>query len=92
MLVRVARWVRAEAAFVVVVLMVVAAAWFLFLFPGHWRRGTVLIGLALVSGAGLRLMLPAPRVGMLAVRGRWRDALTYLAIGVVILGVAIRLH
>ena len=37
---------------------------------GHWRRGLVVIGLALVVAAVLRLLLPERRVGFLAVRSR----------------------
>jgi hypothetical protein len=40
---------------------------------GHWRRGIVVIGLALVGGALLRLFLPLRRVGFLAVRSRYVD-------------------
>jgi hypothetical protein len=36
----------------------------------HWRRGLVVIGLALVGAALLRLLLPVRRVGFLAVRSR----------------------
>jgi hypothetical protein len=92
MLARGLRWLRAELAFVLVVAAVVAAAGYLVLFPGHWRRGTGVISLALLAAGVLRFVLPPPHVGMLAVRGRWRDTLCYLGIGGVILAVAIRLH
>jgi hypothetical protein len=46
----------------------------------------------LVLAGVLRLVLPAAQVGLLNVRGRVRDALTYLFIGGLILGVAIHLH
>jgi hypothetical protein len=39
----------------------------------QWRRGLVVIGLALVGAALLRLLLPLPRVGFLAVRSRVVD-------------------
>lgn len=39
----------------------------------QWRRGLVVIGLALVGAALLRLLLPLPRVGFLAVRSRLVD-------------------
>ena len=42
---------------------------------GYWRRGLVVIGLALVGTAVLRLLLPLRRVGLLAVRSRWVDVL-----------------
>ena len=36
----------------------------------HWRKGLVVVGLALVGGAVLRALLPVRRVGFLAVRSR----------------------
>lgn len=36
----------------------------------HWRRGLVVMGVALVGAALLRLFLPERRVGFLAVRSR----------------------
>jgi hypothetical protein len=46
----------------------------------QWRRGLVAIGLALIGAALLRLLLPLPRVGFLAVRSRVLDvALTGVA-------------
>lgn len=47
-----------------------------------FRLGTVLIGAALLAGAVLRWMLPD--VGMLAVRSRFTDMLTYGVLGVAI--------
>ncbi|MET7935098.1 DUF3017 domain-containing protein [Streptomyces sp. NPDC005322] len=47
-----------------------------------FRAGTVLIGLALLAGAVLRWALP--EVGMLAVRSRFTDMLTYGVLGAVI--------
>lgn len=48
-----------------------------------FRLGTALIGLSLLAGAGLRWALP--EVGMLAVRSRFTDLLTYGGLGAVIL-------
>ncbi|MET7762256.1 DUF3017 domain-containing protein [Streptomyces sp. NPDC005393] len=47
-----------------------------------FRAGTVLIGLSLLAGAVLRWALP--EVGMLAVRSRFTDMLTYGLLGAVI--------
>ncbi len=47
---------------------------------------------ALLLAGVLRLFLPDVRAGLLGVRGRVRDGLTYLVIGGLILGVAIHLH
>jgi hypothetical protein len=49
---------------------------------GYWRRGLVVIGLALVGTAVLRLVLPLRRVGLLAVRSRWADVLLLAGTGV----------
>jgi Protein of unknown function (DUF3017) len=48
---------------------------------GHWRRGLVVIGLALIGAALLRLFLPLRRVGLLAVRSRWVDVLMLAGTG-----------
>ncbi|MEU6949991.1 DUF3017 domain-containing protein [Streptomyces sp. NPDC046316] len=45
------------------------------LFPQSFRVGTVLVGVALLAGAALRRALPS--VGMLAVRSRFTDMVTY---------------
>jgi hypothetical protein len=49
---------------------------------GHWRRGLVFIGLALIVGALLRLLLPVRQVGFLAVRSRFLDVLLLAGTGV----------
>ena len=57
----------------------------------HWRRGLYVVALALLLGAVLRLVLPARRVGSLAVRSRVTDVLTLtiLAGGVAFLAGAV---
>lgn len=47
-----------------------------------FRVGTLLVGLALIGGAVLRWALPS--VGMLAVRSRFTDMVTYGVLGTVI--------
>ncbi|MHC8562030.1 DUF3017 domain-containing protein [Streptomyces albidoflavus] len=49
--------------------------------------GPLLIGVALLVGAGLRWWLPS--VGMLAVRSRFTDLVTYTVLGVVIVVLAL---
>ena len=49
---------------------------------GHWRRGLVVVGLALVGGGLLRLLLPLRRVGFLAVRSRPVDVVLMAGVGV----------
>lgn len=51
-------------------------------FAEAFRVGTILIGVALIGGAVLRLVVPS--VGMLAVRSRFTDLLTYGLLGVLI--------
>jgi Protein of unknown function (DUF3017) len=83
---------RAQAPFLVVLGIVVAVFVYLSIWPGHWRRGTGLIAVAMLLGAVLRLTLPASHAGLLAVRGRWWDSFCYLALGALILIVDIRLR
>ena len=47
----------------------------------HWRRGLVVVGLALVGGGLLRLLLPLRRVGFLAVRSRPVDVVLMAGTG-----------
>lgn len=61
--------------------LVVLAAGLLTVASGYWRRGTQYVGVAVVLAMLLRLVLPTPSVGMLAVRGRVFDAVTMLLIG-----------
>ena len=55
----------------------------------HWRIGLVVIGLALVGGAVLRLLLPVRRVGFLAVRSRPVDVLLLAGCGVLLAVIAL---
>jgi hypothetical protein len=89
---RTGRRIRAQAPYLLVLLILVAAVGYLAMWPGHWRRGAGIIAAAALLAGLLRLVLPASRAGLLAVRGRLRDALCYLALGAVILTVEIRLH
>ncbi|MEE1756125.1 DUF3017 domain-containing protein [Streptomyces sp. SP18CS02] len=56
-------------------------------FPQAPRVGTILVGVALLTGAALRRALPS--VGMLAVRSRFTDMVTYGLLGVVIVLLAL---
>jgi len=60
----------------------------------HWRKGLVVVGLALIGGAALRLLLPLRRVGFLAVRSRPVDVVllagTGLALAVIALAIPAR--
>jgi hypothetical protein len=80
-----------QRAFIGVLVLVAAALIYLAISPDHWRRGSVVIGFAMLIAGILRAALPESEVGLLAVRGRWRDALIYLALGAVIVEAVIRL-
>ena len=71
--------------------LVLAAVVYLVVMPDRWRRGSFVIGAAMLLAAPLRAVLPEREVGLLAVRGRWRDTAIYLVLGVVIVGAVIRL-
>ncbi|MFP5019900.1 DUF3017 domain-containing protein [Pseudonocardia phyllosphaerae] len=55
----------------------------------HWREGAVLFGGAVLLAAALRVALPPDRVGLLAIRGRYADALVYAAFAVAVLVLAL---
>jgi len=55
----------------------------------HWREGTVIIGGALLLAAGLRAVLAPEWTGLLGVRRRAVDVLTYGIFGVLMLAVAL---
>ena len=54
----------------------------------HWREGAVLLGAALIVAAVLRVLLPADRVGLLAIRSRPVDVLCYAGLGTAIAALA----
>jgi hypothetical protein len=55
----------------------------------HWRKGLVVVGLALVGGAVLRLLLPLRRVGFLAVRSRPADVVLLACAGLALAIIAV---
>lgn len=55
----------------------------------HWREGTVIIAVALLLAAGLRAMLASERAGLLAIRSRRLDVLTYGGFGLSVLVIAL---
>lgn len=57
------------------------------LFPQSFRVGTILVGVALLTGSALRRALPS--VGMLAVRSRFTDMVTYGLMGTLIVLLAL---
>ena len=69
--------------------LVVVAIGLLAVTVGHWRTGIVVVGLALIGAAVLRVLLPVRRLGFLAVRSRPVDVVllagTGLALVVIVL-------
>lgn len=80
---------RRQVAFVLV--LVVLAIGMIRIGLYHWREGAVLIGGALVLSGAFRAVLPTRLVGLLAVRGRLIDVLSYLALAALTLFVALTL-
>lgn len=74
-----------------VVLLIVAAG-LLRIVQYHWRQGTVLIGVALVVAAVLRAVLTPEHAGLLVIRGRGVDVLTYAGFGVAMMAVAMTIE
>lgn len=55
---------------------------------GFWRRGALLIGIAVGVAAGLRLLLTEERAGLLVVRSRGVDFATMTTVCVVMVYIA----
>ncbi|MFD8495150.1 DUF3017 domain-containing protein [Amycolatopsis sp. NPDC059657] len=51
----------------------------------HWRQGAALIGAALLVGAVLRAVLSDEQAGLLAIRGKAVDFLTYAGLATLML-------
>ncbi|MGH3875660.1 MAG: DUF3017 domain-containing protein [Actinophytocola sp.] len=58
----------------------------------HWRQGTVLIGAALILAAALRMLLRDDQAGLIAIRSRGVDVLTYGGFGVCVMAVALTIE
>jgi type IV secretory pathway VirB2 component (pilin) len=84
--------IRGNAAYVVVLVLIVAAVIYLIIAPGHWRRGTAVLSSALFLAGAARAVLPSPRAGALAVRTRWLDSAAYWLLCAVMVAVTVRLH
>ncbi len=56
---------------------------------GYWRRGPLVMAMALGIAAVLRLLLPPATAGLLVVRSRWLDVCTHLVLGLGIVAVAL---
>jgi hypothetical protein len=84
--------IRSNIAYTVVLALVVAAVIYLIIEPGHWRRGTAVLSLALFIAGGTRAVLPTARAGALAIRARWFDTIAYWLFCAVMVAVTVRLH
>lgn len=73
----------------VTLVLAIAAVGMLRVLTQHWRQGAVLLGGALLVAAGLRVLLPDDRVGLLAIRSRPIDVACYTAFGVVMVALAV---
>jgi hypothetical protein len=89
---RTRRRVLAQLPFLAVLAVLAGAAIYLGVSPGHWRRASGTIAFGMLLAGALRLVLRAPRAGLLQVRARWIDVACYWALGVAILVLAIRLE
>lgn len=74
--------VRDQWPFALVMAIVVIGLLLVLLY--HWRKGTSLVGGALLVAAALRLLLPDSKAGLLAVRKRRVDILLYGGFGLMI--------
>ncbi|GAA1347036.1 DUF3017 domain-containing protein [Catellatospora bangladeshensis] len=54
----------------------------------HWRQGAVLIGVALLVAALLRVLVTDEQAGLIAIRSRGVDALLYSGLGFAVIVVA----
>ncbi|MDA2990341.1 MAG: DUF3017 domain-containing protein [Actinomycetota bacterium] len=73
-----AQWPIVTVAAIFAVALVLVAA-------GFWRRGAFLIGIGVGVAAGLRLLLPEDRAGLLAVRSKSLDFATMTTLSVVMI-------
>lgn len=81
------RRLRAHLPFLVV--MVVVAVAFGRIALQHWREGTTELGLALLLAGVLRATLTRTAAGLLAVRSRRVDIVTYVLFGLVVIAVSL---
>ena len=74
---------------VYLLVVAVSAVGLLVIAFGPWRRGVVLIGVALLVGALMRAVLPENNAGMLRVRrSRWADVLMLGGVGATLIVLA----
>jgi hypothetical protein len=82
---RALRAARRDVPFLLVIAVLVAGFVFVRVAPQHWLRGVLIIGADLVAAGILRLVLPARQAGIMAVRSRPFDTVTYIGLGVLVI-------
>lgn len=73
-----AQWPIVTVAAIFAVALILVAA-------GFWRRGAFMIGIGVGVAAGLRLLLPQDRAGLLVVRTKSLDFATMTTLSVVMI-------
>ena len=71
------------------VVLAIAAIGLLRVATANWREGAVLLGGSLLVGAVLRAVVPLERAGMLAIRSRVIDVLSYTGLGLAVVLLAL---
>lgn len=72
---------------ILLVSLILVAA-FVLVAMGYWRRGAAVMAVGVGVAAGLRLMLPDDRAGLLVVRSRMVDFLTTASVSAAMLYIA----
>jgi hypothetical protein len=72
-----------------IAVLAVAAVGLLRVATANWREGSVLLGGALLLAAVLRAVLPPDRAGLLAIRSRVVDILSYSGLGLAVVLLAV---
>ncbi len=69
--------------------LAVAAVGMLRVATANWREGAVLLGGSLLLAAALRTTLPPDRAGLLAIRSKVLDVLSYSGLGLAVVLLAV---
>ena len=72
----------------ILVVAVFFVAAFALVVAGYWRRGALVMAIAVGTASALRLSLPEDRVGLLAVRSRPVDVATTATVSAIMLYIA----
>ena len=70
-------------------MLAIAAIGLLRVATANWREGAVLLGGSLLVAAVLRAVLPLERAGLLAIRSRVVDILSYSGLGLAVVLLAL---